>query len=67
MRVRQKIRKLRGMLKGTGVIESLTAERARDCAKEDAAPDRGSKPAAVRGRASDGGDVRRVAPRHNGG
>lgn len=41
MRAKGKIRKLRGMLKGTDALRSLMAERARDCAKEEAAVHRG--------------------------
>ncbi len=49
MRAKGKIRKLRGMLKGTDALQSLMAERARECAKEDAALDPGFKPTTERG------------------
>ena len=36
VRTKGEIRKLRGVLKGTRALQDLIAERARDCAKEDA-------------------------------
>jgi hypothetical protein len=53
MKTKGKLRKLRGMLRGTGALKSLITERARDRAKEDAALD----PKELR----DGG-LRRVTP-----